>query len=1120
MFSRSRWPLGLSAILVSLLGLSPVFGQERPQWQTPAPQAPEVAPASAEGEQALAGFSIPAGIEGALFAGEPDVANIVALHVDHQGRVWVCETFRQSKGIEDNRGHEHWLNDDLAAQTVQDRYDYIMRQIPDAATKYTEQDDRIRLLIDENGDRVADKATVFADRFNDVVAGTGAGVLSYRGDVFYTCIPDLWLLKDTDNDSVADERTSLHYGYGVRFAFRGHDMHGLTLGPDGRLYFSIGDRGYNVPATDGQGVNPESGAVFRCELDGSRLEVFAMGLRNPQELAFDEYGNLFTGDNNSDSGDQARWVHVVPGGDTGWRMSYQYLPDRGPFNRDKIWQPAHPGQPAYIVPPILNFADGPSGLTYYPGTGLGDEFKGRFLLCDFRGQASNSGIRSFRMAPKGAGFEMVDAEQPFWNILATDADFGPDGALYVADWVHGWEGLGKGRVYRFTDPTAAGSMIVKEVEQLLNSGMDLRDEEELTRLLGHVDRRIRQEAQFELARRSAFEALDAVARSRSSTLARIHALWGIGQIARRLERRDDAIETLAVVIRDKDAEVRAQACTVLGDLEDLTYADELARCLKDESPRVRARAAHAIGRLGYLAGLPGTLQLLMDNADADVFLRHAGIMALTGIGQVDRFSITSLESHPSASVRLAAVVALRKLSDAKVAAFLDDAEPLVAAEAARAVHDLPLTSALSELAASIDRSGDSVAMLHRALNANFRLGAEENAEALAAFVARASANEAMSVEALEMLGDWAEPNPRDRVLGMWRPLEPRSIEIARDALDRHLSAVLGRGGAVADKATDIASRLGIEAIIPRLEQRLVDEQLEPATRASALRALAQLKAPGLKEKVVAAASSDAMELRIAGVDLLVAIDVASAITALAQGIQSTETIERQASIASLMRCQSEEAHKLILLAGERLITGDLPADTQLDLVEALLALPNGLGNSTLDKYRSSLNSDDLLAEWRTTLAGGNVERGRVLFYERASLSCVRCHTIGGTGGQVGPNLSRIGLDKNAEYLLEAIVLPNQTIAKDFEGVLVQTLDGGSFSGIIKEETDEKLVLLNADGNLVTIPMEDVDQMVPGKSSMPEDLTKYLTKFELRDLIAFLAEQKTDPTAAGGHGEDR
>src|SRR5439155_934113 len=117
----------------------------------------------------------------------------------------------------------------------------------------------------------------------------------------------------------------------------------------------------------------DTGCVFRCNPDGSELEVFAFGLRNPQDLVFDQYGNLFTGDNNSDSGDQARWVYVVEGGDSGWRVGYQFMErpySRGPFNAEKLWYPHFEGQAAYIVPPIANIAAGPSGVAYFPGTGL------------------------------------------------------------------------------------------------------------------------------------------------------------------------------------------------------------------------------------------------------------------------------------------------------------------------------------------------------------------------------------------------------------------------------------------------------------------------------------------------------------------------------------------------------------------------------------------------------------------------------------------------------------------------------------------------------------------------------------------------------------------------------
>jgi quinoprotein glucose dehydrogenase len=81
-----------------------------------------------------------------------------------------------------------------------------------------------------------------------------AGILARRGDVFVTCIPNLYRLRDDDGDGKAGtgppERTILSGGYGARVAFRGHDLHGLVLGHDGRLYFTIGDRGYKVEYKD------------------------------------------------------------------------------------------------------------------------------------------------------------------------------------------------------------------------------------------------------------------------------------------------------------------------------------------------------------------------------------------------------------------------------------------------------------------------------------------------------------------------------------------------------------------------------------------------------------------------------------------------------------------------------------------------------------------------------------------------------------------------------------------------------------------------------------------------------------------------------------------------------
>ncbi|MEY2427934.1 MAG: quinoprotein glucose dehydrogenase [Verrucomicrobiota bacterium] len=285
-----------------------------------------VAPASNEGELAIKAFQVAPDLKVSLWAAEPMLANPVAFNFDEKGRLFVCETFRLGHGVDDIREIMPWLNEELASRTVDDRLAEMKRHLGDRFSTYSEASERVGLLEDRAGHGRADHATIFAEGFNSPLDGIGAGVLAHKGSVWYANIPNFWLLRDTNGGGVADFRKSLHYGFGVRVGFLGHDLHGVHFGPDGKIYFSNGDRGSNIKLAGGRMAgDPETGCVFRCNPDGSDLEVFAFGLRNPQDLVFDQYGNLFTGDNNSDSGDEARWVYVVEGADNGWRVGYQFM---------------------------------------------------------------------------------------------------------------------------------------------------------------------------------------------------------------------------------------------------------------------------------------------------------------------------------------------------------------------------------------------------------------------------------------------------------------------------------------------------------------------------------------------------------------------------------------------------------------------------------------------------------------------------------------------------------------------------------------------------------------------------------------------------------------------------
>lgn len=1077
------------------------------------PYNPPIAAASKEAEQSMSGFKKPDSMTVSLFAAEPMLANPVAFCLDERGRVYVAETFRQQKGVEDNRSHMNWLHDDLALQTVEQRGDMFRKYLGDKVNNYGKEHDRIRLLVDTDGDGKADQSTVFADGFNDILDGTGAGLLARKGDVFYTCIPKLWKLRDTNNDGVADERKALHHGYGVRVAFRGHDMHGLVMGPDGRVYFSIGDRGYNVKTDDGRHfARPETGAVFRCNLDGSQLEVFAYGLRNPQELAFDDYGNLFTGDNNSDSGDRARWTYIPEAADIGWRMYFQYLPDRGPWNREKIWHPAHAGQPAYIVPCILNLADGPSGLVAYPGVGLPERYRGHFFLADFRGGPGNSGIRSFGMNPKGASFEVTDQHEFLWKILATDVDFGLDGSVYVSDWVNGWDGLGKGRIYRFTD-AAAKDPAVQQAVELMKTGFTQRSKEELAKLLAHPDRRIRMEAQFELADRKDAESLTAVAKQHENQLARIHALWGLGQIAR---VKPEVLAAVTNLSMDADAEVRAQFTRVCGEAAFKGAATQLISLLRDDNLRVRSLAAFAVGKASHQEAIPALLKTLDDNANQDAVVRHAAAVALFRCASAQELAALK---NLSPAARMGVVLALRRHRAPVIETFLKDSEPTIVLEAARAIHDEPIETALPALAnlatqpLAAQNEQDLDALARRVVNANFRTGGRVEAERLARLAASKSLPEKVRLEVLEELKQWDNPSPLDRVIGDWRPLAKRDATFMPDVLRPGLGGLLSGSDGVRKAAADLAAKYGIKDVEPVLTQIARDAQGSVTARVAALSALATLKSPQLRQLADAMLSDQQAAVRVEARRIAVLLNPKNAVELLTLALESGEPIEQQGAVAELAKLKTGDADDVLAAWLERLTKGDVRPTIQLDLLDAARLRNTSTLKQRVAAYEQTFKADDPLSKYRVAMEGGSAERGREIFFTRGSVSCLRCHSVAGSGGAVGPELTKIEAEKNREYLLEAIVAPNAKIAKGFETVIAITDSGRSFAGIVKEDTAEALKLLTAEGTLVTLKKSEIEETAKGQSAMPADLIKHLTLSELRDLVEYLAS----PKSAAGHG---
>ncbi len=1106
--------IAVSLLILGALSLSGMTESAEPAAQ---PYSPHVAPASGEPIRAIQRMRLPPGVEARVWAAEPLLANPVSFCFDDKGRCYVAETFRMHHGVTDNRGHMSWLDDDLAARTVADRVAMYRKHLKDQFRTYETEHDRIRLLEDTKGAGVADRAMVFADGFHHAADGLGAGVLAHKGGVYYTCIPDLWLLRDTKGNGQADVRRSLATGFGVHVAFVGHDMHGLRMGPDGLLYFSIGDRGLNVRTKECTTLfYPDTGAVLRCEPDGSNLEVVHIGLRNPQELAFNAHGDLFTVDNNSDSGDRARLVQVVEGGDSGWRTGYQYGSDfgnRGPWNAEKIWHLPNPEQPAYVVPPLAHITSGPSGFCFnYGATALPPRYADHFFVCDFRGNAGGSSLYSFAVKPKGASYEVADGHEYIGSILATDCDFGPDGGFYVSDWVQGWGLTGKGRIYRFADAEAAKKPAVAEVKKLLAEGFERRPDAELVQLLGHADLRVRQEAQFALADRgtASIPLLAKVAKEEKNSLARLHAIWGLGQLGRRGEK---VVETLRLLLADPDAEVRRQTARAFGWLKE-AESQVLVPLLHDPEPRVRFQAALSLtlrpARFQFKQGedkmWDAVVRLLEDNAGRDPYLRHAAarVMALHH-GQ----KLVNAVKHPSASVRLAAVLALRHKKSPVVWPFLDDPEPRIAVEAARVLHDSLADDPLAgkPLAERLHRPGMPEAFVLRALNSHFRLGQTENATALAAYAARPDAPEKMRVEALKLLGLWAQPPRRNRVTGLTQDLHPRDAKIATEAIKHSLAGIFAGPNAVRQEATKVAASLGVKEVGPVLFALAADGKRPAAMRVEALRALESLH-DGSLDKAMHSALKDAdPRVRTEGRRLLAHARPEEALTELGRALENGSMSERQGAFAILGEMKGPRVESELSKWLDKLLAGQVPAEARLDLVDAAERHPTPAIKDRLKRYEATAVKNDPLSPYQDVLVGGDAEAGRRIFLAKAEVSCLRCHKVHGVGGDVGPDLTGVGARQKRDYLLESIVAPNKQIAKGFDTVVLTLKSGKGCTGVLKSEDVREVRLMTAEGQLLVVPKDEIEERETGKSAMPDDLTKHLSRSEIRDLVEFLAGLK-------------
>lgn len=1064
-----------------------------------------------------------------IAADDTKVSHPIAFAIDDFGRVFIAESYRyiDSKGgWTDIRARMSWMDTDLASRSIEDRRKLYESRLGAELEDWKTASEQVRLLENPDESGVFRDSSIFADDFHDLLDGTIAGLLPTRNRLYVANIPHLWELRGVESRK-ATARKPLHTGFGVRLGYLGHDLHGLCWGPDGRLYFSLGDRGAHIEK-DGKTLIdiPDTGGVFRCEADGSNLELYARGLRNPQELAFDALGNLWTCDNNADRGDKARWVWILPGADSGWRVGYQHLDfpvPLGAWTSEKIWYPEHPDQAGHIVPPVANLAQGPSGVAAHPGTGLPSEFTGQFLVCDYLGEIG--GIYAVSVKKKGAGFEMLPPKKFIWNAPANDVDFANDGSVLFSVWTKGIDRNSGGALFRVESPGLKDDALARSTAEILKQDPGKADFETLGKWLEHPDMRVRRHAQFELVRRGQ-PAADTFLRSirkESPLQARISALWGLAQLQRL--KSVPLPEESTTWVTDPDPDFRATVARVLGECNPPGASDVLVAMLDDLDDHVKLRAALALAESPSQSAVPVLKNLAGRYASKDAWLRHAISAALAKCSTAD--ALVASKSAESEAVRHASLIALRKLKDAGVAVFLDDRSPKIVADAARAIYEERIEDAFDKLAAfdparTIETGWGDIAreaVLRRWIHINARLGKLEQAKALARFAGDPRFPEHLRAEALETLGRWSIPRPFDGVEGIYFDVSKfdRAPDAARAQSETVLSLLTDRKEPESIRLAAIAFA---EAWLDQkfeaaLSEIIVSNEESAAIRARSLQTLANRNSARASDLILKSIDTPVEELKLVAIASIDRLPVKERLPIIRQIIDSGMIRESQKALQALARSLDDDGKALVDSLVDRYVRDELPVPLRLEVREAVDKSGSKAGpmRKKLEAWRNVKSRNDPLVLWADAAEGGDPAAGEALFRNRADFACIRCHQPSNSVAQrVGPSLGDVGSRLSPRQIIEAIVNPNASIATGFETVAVARKDGTIVSGLLKEEKPDSIDIVTEDGKVISIVKTDIDERTKGSSLMPERLMDRMSLRELRDIVAWLSSQKTKAPA--------
>lgn len=727
---------------------------------------------------------------------------------------------------------------------------------------------------------------------------------------------------------------------------------------------------------------------------------------------------------------------------------------------------ASPGEPRRLVG-LNPGSPKHCGLEILSGRHLPESWRGTMVANDFRANR----VCRFEVSDDKSGYRSKQVEELIKSshqaFRPIDVKMGPDGAIYIADWYNPIIQHGEvdfrderrdhvhGRIWRVTakdrplvKPIDVGSM---DVDELLNA---LTFPEQWVRLNAKLQ--LKEHDRDDVIAKTLKWAADRKASTSTGSHELLEALWALQCI----DHVDIAL--LEKLLNNADHRIRAAAVRVVSHqrLRLPRYRRYLSIAVRDENPRVRLEAVRALSSEMDLAAVTEVSSVL--EYPMDRFIDFATWRALRELKQVWLSAVeTGAYSFNGDSKKL--LYALESVDSGNVA------------------------PTLVNILKGLQFNSDGTQRVLRAIASSG--GSQETGIAIAWVLDHSNGDKlgggAILVELIEELRR--------------RRVRPNEIEMLAESMasagDEYIPALFATAG---------AWKLGKYYDLLVTHSRLQENRV---VQSQAIRAIGFYQNDAAQADLSMISSGDDQTGAVAAVEALSTFAVTPAAESVLAMMQRGANPKTNAALAAVLR-NKQGSVVLTELLSNQTITPDA-AKTAVRTAQRA----TGDNSALIDALRTSGKiadggwkySEQLVQELAVeALNHGDANKGQEIF-RRASLQCMLCHAIGGAGGKVGPDLVSIGGSAPVDYLVESLIDPNRKIKENYHSIQILDVDGQVYSGVPVRSDDKSLVIRNAKNELVTILKADIDLQKESRSLMPDGAVDALTRQEVINLVAFMAQ---------------